>query len=498
MNATRNIGLALCVLAATAKVCPQPEQNGSTVPPPAINLPTIPAEEDPDIHGREASEPPALAPNDGQHSFHLRTDKRNLISQVLSTYGIRATVDPSVNAQSIRFDTDEVNFADATELLKLATDTFFVPLDINSVIVVADDKNNRNKFEHRVMRTFYLPGLSSKELTDMVNIARNVVGAEQTMMQPLKNTLTVRAPEPELDALDKTYTELLGGRSVVQLDVRLYEIDKTKATNVGVVLPSSTTVFNVPSEINSILKNNSSLVDQLLKEDPYLAGNYEAILAALIASGLLTGTVFNSPFALIGGGLTETGIDLNGVSVNMLLNSSDARSLSQQVLRVLDQEGATIRSGERYPIMTSSYSSLAGGSSSNRTIPQFQYEDLGLTLKVTPHVEMSGKVSLNLDMKVSSLAGASLNNIPILANRQYSGVVSLRLGDTAILVSDLSKQESLNITGVPGLSDLQGFSGATNRQDTKDIMELAIEITPHLVRLAHQAVAGPMVLLPRH
>ncbi len=57
---------------------------------------------------------------------------------------------------------------------------------------------------------------------------------------------------------------------------------------------------------------------------------------------------------------------------------------------------------------------------------------------MTPHIEMSGDVSLNLDMKLSSLAGASLNNIPILANRQYSGVVSLRIGDSTILVSDLS------------------------------------------------------------
>ncbi len=498
MDAKRIICLAFCAVAFAAKVYAQPARNGTTNPIPATAPPKIAADKSPGINGRGVSAPPVLAPQEGQQSFHLRADKRSLISQVLSAFGIQVTVDQSVNAQSIRFDTDEVNFADAAELLKLATDTFFVPLDSKSVIVVADDRNNRNKFEHRVMRTFYLPGLSFKELTDMVNIARNVVGAEQTMMQPLKNTLTVRAPELELDALDQTYAELLGGRSVLELDVRLYEIDKTKATNIGVVLPSSTTVFNVPSEINSILKDNASLVDQLLKENPSLAGNYEAILAALIASGVLTGTVFNGQFAVFGGGLTETGLNLNGVSVNMLLNSSDARSFDQQVLRVLDQEEATIHSGERYPIMTSSYSSLAGSSSANGAIPQIQYEDLGLTLKVTPRVEMTGGVSLKLDMKISSLAGASLNNIPILANRQYSGVVSLRLGDSAILVSDLSKQESLDITGVPGLSDLRGFSGTTNRKDMKDIMELAIEITPHLVRLAHQEATGPLVLLPRH
>jgi type II secretory pathway component GspD/PulD (secretin) len=494
MNATWHIGLALCVLAITAKVYAQPKQNSATATTRAIDLPKLAVEKSSALEEREASEPPALVPLDIQHRFHLRTDKRSLISQVLGAYGIQATVDQSVNAQSVRFDTDEIGFADAAELLKIATDTFFVPVDRKSMIVVTDSQQNRITFEHRAMRTFYFPGLNSKELTDMGNIARIVFGAEQSVIEPNRGTLTVRAPEPELDALDETYADLLGGRSMLQLKVRLYEIDKTKATNVGMVLPTSTTVFNVPSEINSILQNNANLVDQLLKEYPSLAGNYEAILAALIASGLLSGTVFNSPFAVLGGGLTETGLDLNGVSVNMLLNSSDSRSLKQLQLRILDQEEATIRSGERYPVMTSSFS--IAGSSSNGAVPQIQYEDLGLTLKVTPRIELSNKVSLSLDMKLSSLAGASLNNIPILANRQYSGVVSLRLGDSALLVSDLSKQESLDITGVPGLSDIPGFSGATNRQDTKDIMELAIMITPHVIRLAHQQTASPILVLP--
>jgi type II secretory pathway component GspD/PulD (secretin) len=278
----------------------------------------------------------------------------------------------------------------------------------------------------------------------------------------------------------------------------MYEIDKTKATNIGVVLPSSTTLFDVPSEVNSILTNNASLVKQLLASDPSLAGNYPAILAALIASGTLTGTVFNSPFAVFGGGLTEMGLDLSGVNINMLLNSSDSRSFDQLQVRVLDQEEATIRSGERYPIMTSSYSSLVGSSSSAPTIPQIQYQDLGLTLKVKPHFEGDDAVSLNLNLKLNSLAGSTINNIPVLNNREYAGIVSLRFGDSALVVSSMSKQDSLEITGVPGLSDIPGFQNATNRQDTTDSMELAIVITPHLVRLTHRRTAEPILLLPQH
>ncbi|UWZ82836.1 type II secretion system protein GspD [Occallatibacter riparius] len=444
-----------------------------------------------------AAEAERLLYGSGHRSFHLRGDQGHVIQQVFKAFGVDTILDDSVRATPARFDLDDVDFETATEILGLATDAFFVPLDPHHALAARNSRENRARLERRLSRTFYFPGLTAKELTDMWNIAAKIVGASQSRMEPLQGTLTVRASEAELEALDAVYAELLHGRSVVQLDVRLYEIDRTRATNVGILLPASTTVFNVPSEVNRILESNAGLVDQILKEYPSLAGNDEAILAALLAAGLLTGTVFNGPFALFGGGLTETGIDLREINVNLLLNSSDARLLDDMQLRVLDQEEATIRSGERYPILISSFSTVAGASSSNNTIPQFQYEDLGLTLKATPHVESSDKVSLNLDMKLSSLAGTSLNNIPILANRQYAGIVSLGLGESAILVSDLSEQESLETTGVPGLGNLPGLSGATNRKATKDIMELAIVVTPHLVRRAHQGAGGSIWLLPR-
>lgn len=447
----------------------------------------------------EASIPIELAPLKRRHTFDLRTDKRSLILQVLNAYGIQAEIDQSVNGQRVHFDADEVDFVDASDLVKLATDTFFVPLDSLHVIVVADTKENRKKYERQVMETIYFPGLSASELTDMENIARNVFGAEHSVMDLSKRTISIRATGPVLGALHETYAELLSGKSELRLEVRLYEIDKTKATNVGVILPTSTTVFNVPSEVNSVLADNASLVNELLASDPSLAGNYPAILTALITSGALSGTVFNSPFAVFGGGLTKTGLTFSGVTANMLLNSTDVRSIDQVQLQILNQEEATIRSGERYPIMTSSFSGLVNNSSSkSQMVPQVQYEDLGLTLKVRPQIESENEVSLNLDLKLASLASSSLNGIPILANRQYSGVVSVSQGDSALVVSEMSKQDSLEITRVPGRGDFPGLSGATNRRDTRDVRELVILITPHIVRLAHEGTVGEMILLPQH
>ena len=436
----------------------------------------------------------ALAPEQGNRTFHLRTDETSLIRQVLGAYGIQATIDSSVKSNRVHLDADDIDFADAAKLVELATNTFIVPLDALHAIAATDTKENRDRYERMIEETIYFPGLNASELKDMENIAHVIFGIEHTVVRTNAGTLTVRAPYPQLAALEQTYVELLGGQRELQLDVHIYEIDKTRATNIGVVLPGSTTMFNVPSEINSIVANNSSLINQIISSGLASSGDYAAIVAILIASGALTGTVFNSPFAVFGGGLTETGVGLGGVSANLLLNSSDVRSLDQIELRVLDQEDATIRRGDRYPIMTSSYSSLASKSASASTIPQIQYQDLGLTLKVKPHVEGENEVSLNVTLKLDSLAGTTLNNLPVLNHREYGGVVSLRLGESALVASAMSSQDSLEITGVPGLSDIPGFGEATNRQGRTDSMELAIVITPHLVRQGHRRAAPPMLL----
>ena len=57
---------------------------------------------------------------------------------------------------------------------------------------------------------------------------------------------------------------------------------------IGVQLPQTTTVFNVPSELNSVISGNSSLVQQIISSGLASAGDYAAIAAILIASGEVT------------------------------------------------------------------------------------------------------------------------------------------------------------------------------------------------------------------
>ncbi len=467
----------------------------------------------------------ALEPETGRHSFHEMLPKPELLRQVLGAYGITPTLDKSVDSARVHFDADDISWVQAEQMLTLATGTFFVPLDPRRALVALDTKENRMEYERLALETVYLPGLTTAELNDVGNIARNVFQAQQATVHEASGTLTLRAPARRLAAFNTEVRELLAGRSEISLDVDMYEVQTQLTENVGAELPQTTTVFNVTSEINSLVRNNPSLVQQIISSGLASPGNIGEIALALIVSGQAGSTILSQPFAYFGGGLTTTGLTLSSAAANLQLNSSDTRMLDKVKLRLLDQEEGSVRIGERYPIVTSQYSNLATGSTSiagitsaglsntlqnlgvnlsalssaaTAAVPQVQYQDIGLTLTATSRVEQGRDVSLKLKFQLSSLSGATLNSNPIINNREADSIVNVKPGEKTVLVSQLSNQESAALTGYPGLSEIPGLNLYTNRNVTHTRDSLVIVLTPHIVRLSHTHPEGTMVLLPAH
>ena len=467
-----------------------------------------------------AGEAVELEPAAGVHSFHLRADQRQIIRQVFKAYGIETTVDDSVRGAQARLDVDNVGFETAARVLGMATDSFYVPLDAHRALVASDTSENRQQFQRQELETVYLPGLTSAELTEAATLAKSVFNAQQAVAEPTAGTITLRATDQGLKAFNATMGQLLDGKSQLLLEVRLIQLAHTNTRNTGVQLPQSVSAINVYSEEQSILNANASTVQQIISSGLASASDPLAILGILIAAGDVSGSMFSNGLALFGGGLTQSALAPGSVTANLSLNSSDSRQLDQIQLRLGDGEEGTVRMGERYPIQTSSFSSLsssassiagltAAGSSSALSallasyassvpnVPMVEYQDLGLTLKATPKVMRNDDVALTIDMKIDSLSGTSLNGNPVLDNRAYSGVVTLRRGETVAVVSEIDKSQSRAISGTPGISEIPGLSSLTGNDTQKSDATLLILITPHVIRGTQAAGHSPMMRVER-
>ena len=232
-------------------------------------------------------------------------------------------------------------------------------------------------------------------------------------------------------------------------------------------------------------------------------------------SGLKVPTLCFGCATFGGGNISTFGLTLGSIQANFNLNSSDTRQLDQVQLRLGDGEASTLRTGMRYPIQTSSYSNYSGSASSiaglstagnssslasllasysgSASVPQVEYQDLGLTLKTTPKVLRDGLVALSIEMKIDALSGSALNGNPILNNRAYSGVVTLKEGETVIVASELSKQESLAVSGAPGLGEIPGLNNISSKDKQLSYSSLLIVMTPHLIRGTQAAGHTPMM-----
>ncbi|MGC1424408.1 MAG: hypothetical protein WA815_18780 [Terracidiphilus sp.] len=463
---------------------------------------------------------PSFAPTAGTHSFHLKTDRRTVIQTVFRSYGIEASVDQSVSGPPVRFDIDDVTFDQAMRAVNMVTDSFTVPLDAHRALVAKDTRDNRQQYMREEFETIYLGGLSTADMTEVGNMAKTVFQVQQVAVQQSAGTLTIRATTDKLNAFNATLRELLDGRSQVLLDVRLIQLAHTNQRNTGLQLPQQITAFNVYAEEQAILTQNAALVQQIISSGLAAPGDTLAILGILLASGQVSNPLFQSGIALFGGGLTLTGVSVPPVTLNLNLNSSESRELDQVQLHLGDGEEGTIKAGSRYPITTSQYSNLgttgvvipglttAGTSGSlssllsqlnsgSQTIPQIEYQDLGLTFKATPRVIRNGEVALTMDLKITALGGSSLNGLPILNNRSYSGVVTLKEGSAIVLASAVDKEESRALSGLPGLTEIPGLNTVTDTDVQRNYASLLIIVSPHVIRGTQAAGHSPMLRIER-
>jgi len=444
------------------------------------------------------SDPIDLQPRAGLENLHYRGDSRGLYEMIARSFGVKASFDQSFTARPVRFEVQAVDFQKAMELAGMVSKSFWVPLSESEFMVAGDTAENHRQFDRMSLRGFYVTTATSpQELNDIVGTLRGVFDIKLISATPGKNLITMRAPRATLDAATQFLEQLSqGGPQQVLLDIETFEIDRMVLRNLGMQLPLEYNIINL-SQISTLLAaqpNIQALINQLIASGGINQANstaLTALLAQLQSSSI--NTLLTTPFATFGGGITLTGVTLPPGTANFSFNSSNIRSLEHMTLRAMQGKPASLMIGTRYPILNASFApifntpAIAQSIQSNTFVapfPSVNYEDLGLTVKTTVSVHGESDVTLDLETQLRALTGQVLNSVPVISQRSYKSAITLKNGETAVVVGYINKTEELSLAGLPGLGSIPDVGLATADQNkTLEDDEFLLVITPHILEL---------------
>ncbi len=199
---------------------------------------------------------------------------------------------------------------------------------------------------------------------------------------------------------------------------------------------------------------------------------------------------------LTGGVLGGANFDVGGTSFVALLTAlettQEANILSTPSLMTLDNNEAQIVVGQEVPFVTGSYTSTGdGGSNPSDPFQTVERENVGITLKVTPHVNDGDQITLDILQEVSGLVGATVDpTVPTITNeRKVETTVTTGDGETIIIGGLMSDEVQETISKVPFLGDIPFLGRLFKSSSTSTVKKnLMIFIRPTVVRNSEVAL----------
>lgn len=410
---------------------------------------------------------PKVRADSSKHDFNLRAPADTLVVQVAAAYGVHTLVDGDVKPEApIYFELQGADFHTALEAATAATHTFVFPVNTSTIYFAPDTEAKRNQLEPIVVLTFPLQeALSERDLIEAANAVRGLLRLRTMGWDSLNRMVLIRDRASRARVARALMEALLLPRPQVSVDVQFLTVDTDRTYHYGASLQ---TLF------------------QLI--DFGRVGGIQTVLPALVGS---------SSFAGFGGGATLFGIGVADATAFASYSNSIASSIFDATVVVADRQTADFHIGDKYPIATSIYSGFSASLPSiYNPAPQITMEDLGLILKMTPHVKAGGDISLELEADFKSLGNQTFNTVPEIAERAFKGRVDLREGEWAIIAGLNSSAYTFTRTGLAGIGQIPGIkqllSETTRETQTSDIL---LVIKPTITRLPVTSEVNPQFLL---
>lgn len=221
-----------------------------------------------------------------------------------------------------------------------------------------------------------------------------------------------------------------------------------------------------------------------------------------VMSGNSTFTLSNTKSATPAANFPGFSYGYIGSTVQAVLNNLQSRTnvrvLSAPKLMVLNNQTATLQVGDQVPIVTQQQQSIS--SPGAPVVNTVELRDTGVILKVTPRVNESGAVTLDIAQEVSSVVPTTTSGInsPTIQQRRLTSTIATRSGQMVALGGLIRENVSRQRQGIPGLSQIPVIGGLFGQQSiTGDRTELIILLTPMVMRSPEEAHSAADELLGR-
>ena len=172
--------------------------------------------------------------------------------------------------------------------------------------------------------------------------------------------------------------------------------------------------------------------------------------------------------------------DEYGAVIDFLNSNTNSKLISNPRILAMDNQEAFISVGTTFPIPQ-----ITRGVGGQGDVVTFQYRDVSIALRVTPHVSDDGTITLFVNPEIEEVIGqvsAGGNSAPITSKRSVETVVNLKNNETMVIGGLIRENTIETISKIWLLGDIPLIGNLfRHKSKTKSQTDLLIFITPRLV-----------------
>ena len=285
-----------------------------------------------------------------------------------------------------------------------------------------------------------------------------------------QNALVVKADPQLMREIEAAIQQLDIRRQQVLIEAAIIEVSGNDADQLGI----QWALGDLSSGVGLMSFSNvgASLAS--------IAAGY-ASAGASGAAAAIAGDASKGNGATFGVGNFENSRKAYGALIQALKTNTKSNFLSTPSIVTMDNEEAYIVVGQNVPFVTGSVSTGTSGTVNPYTT--VERKDVGVTLKVVPHIGENGTVRLEVEQEVSDVQNNKGQATDLVTNkRAIKTAVLAEHGQTVVLGGLIADNTALSRQGVPGLSDIP-YLGRLFRADSRsnEKRNLLVFIHPTIV-----------------